>query len=80
MLLNLIVFKFVPGILKCLDVWRMSFSCFFLFSIVNLYSSIYKKKEQLFQLFGESSFFESRPCKCKCLQMFSSKKITVINE
>ena len=57
MLLNLIVFKFVPGILKCLDVWRMSFSCFFLFSIVNLYSSIYKKKKSSYFSYLEKVAF-----------------------
>ena len=49
MLLNLIVFKFVPGILKCLDAWWMSFFVF-LFSIVNLYSHIYKKLALLQQV------------------------------
>ena len=42
MLLNLIAFKFVPGILKCLDAWWMSF----LFSTVNLYS-LKKKKNRI---------------------------------
>ena len=42
MLLNLIVFKFVPRILKCLDAWRMSFFIFLFFTVtVNLFSYIY---------------------------------------
>ena len=35
-----VVFKFVPGILKCLDAWWMSLFAF-LFSTVNLYSYIF---------------------------------------
>ena len=50
MLLNLIVFKSVPGILKCLDAWWMSFFVFCLFSTVNLYSYIYIYKKIRFRL------------------------------
>ena len=44
MLLNLIVFKFVPGILKSLDVWWMSFFVFFIFSCKFIF--IKKKKNR----------------------------------
>ena len=43
MLLNLIVFKFAPGILKFLDAWWMSFFVFFYFQ---LWIYIHQKKKQ----------------------------------
>ena len=54
MLLNLIVFKFVPRILKCLDAWRMSFFIFLfftvnLFSYIYIYIYIYMKKKDIFR-------------------------------
>ena len=50
MLLNLIVFKFVQGIFKCLDLWWMSFfkkifSCKFIF-IWTIYIYIYIERER----------------------------------
>ena len=44
MLLNLIVFKFVPGILKCLDASWMSFFVFFIFNCKFIYIYIYISK------------------------------------
>ena len=46
MLLNLIVFKFVPGILKFLDAWWMAFFVFFIFNCNFIFIKKKKKKKK----------------------------------
>ena len=69
MLLNLIVFKFVPGILKYLDAWWMSFFCFlFIFNC----KFIFIKKKKINEGYWRSLFLIN--LKSAYSKLFSNSK------